>query len=83
MLRPIRLSRATVTLTKVSGHHPTGADATSRKNPAAAAAATAAQSGIDHDGARCGVPRSGAAAGAGGGRVVGIGQVSFWCSRVR
>ena len=31
-----------MTLTKVSGHHPTGADARFRRNPVAAAATTAA-----------------------------------------
>ena len=79
MLRPIRATRATVTLTNVTGHHPTGAEARSSKRPAAADASTAAHTGSDH----AATVRSGAAAGAGVGRGVRIGQVSFWWSRVR
>ena len=84
MLRPIRATRATVTLTNVNGHHPTGAEARSSSRPAAADASTAAHTGSDHAATvRRGVSCSGAAAGAGVGRVVRIGQVSFWWSRVR
>ena len=85
MLRPIRATRATVTLTNVNGHHPTGAEARSSRRPAAADASTAAHTGSDHAATvrRGGVSCSGAAAGAGVGKGVRIGQVSFWWRRVR
>lgn len=84
VLRPISATRATVTLTNVNGHHPTGAEARSSSRPAAPDASTAAHTGSDHAATvRRGASSSGAAADAGVGRVVRMVQVSFWWRRAR
>lgn len=78
MLRPIRVARARTTLTKASGHHPSGGDARSNASPAAAATGVAAHNGSS--GLELGLSIDGRAGAATVRRgVVGdIRQVSFW-----